>query len=158
MSQLHVLGIGSPFGDDQLGWDVVKQLQKKSSLSRFTDEQIHLSYSDRPGLYLLELMRHAQYVFLIDAIKTGAPIGTCLCFHNEAIEDINDTLSSHSLGIAAAMTMGRTLKILPKHIVLYAIEIGDIVYDNAVSPPIKQAINHLMQQIEEDITNIFLPK
>jgi hydrogenase maturation protease len=154
MSELHVLGIGSPFGDDQLGWEVVKLLQQRPTLHRYIPEQLHIAYCDRPGMYLLELMRSAQTVFLIDAVKTGAPLGTLHYFQNEEIEGMDSTLSSHAFGISAAMKMGATLQTLPQGVILYGVEIGDVQFQFALSEPIKQAIEALSMRVESDILSI----
>ncbi len=151
MTELRVLGIGSPFGDDQLGWEVVKLLQQKASLRHYIPHQLHLTCCDRPGMYLLELMRHAKTVFLIDAVITGATIGTLHCFKNEDIKDLSSTLSTHGLGIAEAMQMGAVLQELPKHITLYGAEIEGIQQPFSLSNPIKDAIESLAQRLETDI-------
>ncbi|MCX7117338.1 MAG: hydrogenase maturation protease [Legionellales bacterium] len=151
MSELHVLGIGSPFGDDQLGWEVVKLLQRRPTLYHYTQEQLHMACSDRPGMHLLELMRPAQTVFLIDAIKTGAALGTLHRFQNKEIEGIGDTLSTHALGISEAMKIGASLQILPQKIILYGVEIGDVLFQFELSESIKQTINALSVRVESDI-------
>lgn len=154
MSKLHVLGIGSPFGDDQLGWEVVKLLQQKPALYCFSLDQLHITCCDRPGMHLLELMKPAQTVFLIDAIKTGAMIGTVHRFQNEEIEGVGDPLSTHDLGISAAMKMGATLQVLPPKVVLYGIEVGDVQFQFALSEPIKQAVKALSVRVESEILSI----
>ena len=151
MSELHVLGIGSPFGDDQLGWEVVNLLQQRPTLSHLTPEQLHIACCDRPGMHLLELMRQVQTVFLIDAVKTGSEVGTLHRFQNEEIEGIGDTLSTHALGIAEAMKMGAALQTLPQNVILYGVEIGDVQFQFVLSEPIKQAIKALSVSIESDI-------
>ena len=155
MIALRILGIGSPFGDDQLGWEVIKLLQQKTSLHPLIPNQLQLNYYDRPGLYLLELMQDAHCVFLIDAIKTGAKIGTIHCFENQAIEQIKTTLSSHSLGVASAMLMGRALQTLPNHVILYGIEIDEVLSEFNLSTPIINAIQALSTRIEQDILRLF---
>ena len=154
MTKLHVLGIGSPFGDDQLGWEVVKLLQQKPTLHCFGPDQLHIDHYDRPGMHLLELMKPAQTVFLIDAIKTGAIIGTIHRFQNEEIEGIGDRLSTHDLGISAAMKIGAILQVLPPKVVLYGIEISDAPFQFALSEPIKQAIKALSVRVESEILSI----
>ena len=151
MSQLRVLGIGSPFGDDQLGWDVVKLLQQRSVLEPFIPKELQLMCCDRPGMYLLELMRDAKCVFLIDAVKTGAAVGTLHCFQNEEISALNSKLSTHAIGLADAITMGAILQELPEKITLYGIEVGDIHCQFSLSETIAQAINLLSEQLENDI-------
>lgn len=154
MNELHVLGIGSPFGDDQLGWDVVKLLQQQPTLSGINPQQLHLEYYDRPGMHLLKLMVPAQTVFLIDAVKTNAAIGTLHCFQNEEIENISGTLSTHDFGIAEVMQMGKALQLLPQKVVLYGVEIGDSSCQFTLSKPIKQAIKRLSTRIEKDILSL----
>jgi hydrogenase maturation protease len=157
MNKLHVLGIGSPFGDDHLGWDVVKRLQQQPSLVHFSPRQLHLEYCDRPGMHLLELMRAAPTIFLIDAVKTGASIGTLHRLQNEDIETLSDTLSTHALGVAEAMKMGAALQLLPENVVLYGIEIGDVHGQLTLTAPIKRAIKTLTAQIERDILSLLTP-
>lgn len=154
MSELHVLGIGSPFGDDQLGLQVVNLLQQQPTLSGMNPQQLHLEYCDRPGMHLLELMKPAQTVFLIDAIKTGATIGKIHCFQNAEIENIADSLSTHALGVAAAMKMGNVLQLLPQKVVLYGIEIDNVQCQFTLSEPIEQAIKLLAVRIENDILSL----
>ena len=151
MSELRVLGIGSPFGDDQLGWEVVKLLRKCIDLNQFSSDQLQLICCDRPGMYLLELMRNANTVFLIDAIKTGTACGTLHRFKNQEIETISNPLSSHTLGVAEAIKMGRALDELPPNVILYGIEIGDIYYQSSLAEPIMKAVKVLSKQIKDDI-------
>ncbi len=151
MRELRVLGIGSPFGDDQLGWEVVKLLQKCIDLNQFASNQLQLICCDRPGMYLLELMRDANAVFLIDAIKTGAACGTVHRFKNQEIEAISNPLSSHTLGVAEAMKMGRALDELPPNVILYGIEIDDIHHQSSLSEPLIKTVKVLSKQIKDDI-------
>lgn len=154
MIELHVLGIGSPFGDDQLGWEVVKLLQLKPALQPFIPNRLQLTYCDRPGMQLLELMRPAQTVFLIDAVKTGAALGTLQRFENEEIETVGSALSTHALGIAEAMKIGAALNTLPQTIILYGIDIDEVQFQFTLSKPIAKAVNTLTIQVESDIFNI----
>ena len=151
MTALRVFGIGSPFGDDQLGWAVVNLLKQQASLLHYIPHRLHIACCDRPGMYLLELMRHAKTVFLIDAVTSGSPIGTLHCFVNTDIEACGNTLSTHGLGIAEAMKMGAALNELPERVILYGVEIGNVQCQFMLSDPIKQAIYSLSVRIENDI-------
>ena len=151
MSQLRVFGIGSPFGDDQLGWEVVKLLEQCLDLKPFIPDRLQLICCDRPGTHLLELMRDASIVFLIDAVKTGGVCGSLHHFKNQEIEAISNPLSSHAIGVAEVMKMGRALDELPSSVILYGIEIGDIYYQSNLSEPIIKAVKILSKQIKDDI-------
>jgi hydrogenase maturation protease len=82
MNPIRVLGLGSPLGDDQIGWRVVEQLQQSTKLRPLLNHQLTLAAYDRPGTGLIQLMAGAQQVFLIDGVQSGAAIGlrTCLLF------------------------------------------------------------------------------
>lgn len=151
MIALRVLGIGSPFGDDQLGREVIKLLQQQKDLLPYIPQDLELTYCDRPGIYLLELMRNAHCVFLIDAIQSGAATGTIHCFKNKEIEQIEPSLSTHSIGIAEAMLMGSALHALPQHVILYGLEIGEVLCEFGLTRPIIDAIHTLSIRIAEDI-------
>ncbi len=151
MTVHRVLGIGSPFGDDKLGWEVIKRLQLKTSLYLYIPHYLQLTCCDRPGMHLLELMRGAERVFIIDAVKTGADKGTLHRFANEEIKSVSHALSTHGLGVAEAMTMGSILNELPEQVILYGIEIGDVVGEFSLSEPIMRAVETLSKRIEKDV-------
>lgn len=151
MKKLIVLGIGSPFGDDQLGWEIVKLLKQKQSLFQFFPDKLFLDYCDRPGVRLLELMKPAQTVFLIDAIKTGDKIGSLHIFKNQDIENMGSRLSTHAIGIAETMKIGAAMHELPENVILYGIEIGETPCQFNISKPIQETINKLSNQLEKEL-------
>ena len=151
MTELRVFGIGSPFGDDKLGWDVIKRLQQSTTLYPYIPYRLELMCCDRPGMHLLELMRGAQSVFIIDAIKSGNKIGTIHRLENEEIKDMSHHFSTHALGVAEAMTMGSILKELPEQVVLYGVEIGEVECQFSFSKPIMHAIEALATRLEKII-------
>jgi len=148
---LRVLGIGSPFGDDRLGWEVIDLLQQNASINRYIPHYLQLVSSDRPGLHLLELMRGATTVFLVDAVNVGAAVGTLHYFVQEEIEVLDDALSTHAIGIAEAIRMGAVLNDLPPNISLYGLEIGEVQIQPRLSGPIRQAIDVLSERLVRDI-------
>lgn len=151
MTELKVLGIGSPFGDDSLGWEVVTLLQQQAKLKSFTPERLQFIYCDRPGLHVLELLHDTKAVFLIDAIKSGGVAGSLFCLKNEEIEEVTATNSTHALGIGYALKMGKALNILPKEVVLYGIEIEDVLFQFKLSTSMMHAIVQLSVQVQKDI-------
>ena len=149
-----VLGIGSPFGDDQLGWAVAQRLQQRTRLQSYMPDRLQIESYDRPGLHLIESMRHAKTVFLIDAVKSNTTIGTLHCFKKEAIGNLDCTLSTHGLGLAAAIKIAEALNELPENITLYGIEIGDSQNQLTRSDTLLQATEALSLQIENDIVSL----
>ncbi|VEG90227.1 hydrogenase maturation protease [Legionella spiritensis] len=154
MSDLRVLGIGSPFGDDRLGWEAIALLQQQNTLKQYSSRQLQISHYDRPGLRLLELMQDAATVILIDAVKTGAAPGTCHRLENGNIGGFHNQLSSHNIGIAETIQLGHALNQLPKRMILYGIEIQEISSQFELSGVVASALNLLVLRIEKEIRGL----
>lgn len=149
---IKVLGIGSPFGDDQVGWKVVALLKKVTHLKKFIPDYLQIDHYDRPGIRLLELMKNSDIVYLIDAVKSGNPIGTCHRFKNEEIEEAKCLISTHDIGIAQVLQLGKVLNSLPNTIILYGIEIdsrSDLLL-------IESAVHQTVKFIELDLMEVLI--
>ena len=147
MTQLVIIGIGSPFHDDRLGWEVIQLLQQQPSLQRYSVQQLQILCVDRPGFHLLELMHDAEMVFLIDAVQSSSVPGTIHCFEQGDLQAMSSGYSSHALGVAEVITLGEVLNRLPRRVVLYGIEVGEQAFQFTPSPMITKAIRELVQQL-----------
>jgi len=125
VTPVRIIGIGSPFGDDQLAWHIVETLQQDAHFPQLQQQQLSFIKADRPGAGLLELMQGADLVILIDAMKSGARQGTIRRFEEHEIEDLTVPLSSHGFGVTAALTLAQALNAMPKKLILYGIEVQE---------------------------------
>jgi hydrogenase maturation protease len=115
-----VLCIGSPFGTDRLGLDVAEALK-----NRFDAKRVAVIACDRPGARLLEDLRGASAVLLIDAVRSGAPAGTLHRLQTDAIpHQLQRHTSTHGFGLAEAIALARELKELPERLILLGAELG----------------------------------
>ena len=121
MSRVRILGIGSPSGDDQAGWLTVDAL---SATSMKGDDGILIAKLDRPGANLIPLLETADHVILIDAMQGGGRVGEIQRFDQKDWAGYSHGLSSHGLGVLAALTLARELGSLPARLDLYGIGIG----------------------------------
>lgn len=124
MGRVVVVGIGSPFGADRIGWEVAEELKRNEALHAFPAGSVAVVLCDRPGAGLLEHMRGADAAILVDAVQGGGEPGAVLRIEGDAIGEGQAPLSSHGLGLAAALALGRSLGELPKHLVLIGVDIG----------------------------------
>jgi len=151
ITEFKVLGIGSPFGDDQLGWKAVDLLQKQKDLQPFLLNRISFDCCDRPGPALLDYMTGSRTVFLIDAVKSNSKLGTIHRFTENEIETNCQTFSSHGFGLAEAIQLGRVLNALPQHLIFYGIEVGDLTSDDLTN-----TIEHALTQLVDKMTHELL--
>ena len=118
-----IIGIGSPYGADQLGWQVVDQLKTRQAV--LSKPNIRLETCDRPGTLLLDYMKGVQKAILIDAIEGGTS-GNMRMVDKQELLDEATPHSSHQLGVAEAILLGEKLHLLPQEMVLLGVETGGL--------------------------------
>ncbi|HAT8179457.1 TPA: hydrogenase maturation protease [Legionella pneumophila] len=151
MNLIKVLGIGSPFGDDQVGCLVADCLKTELSKEQYISKAVSIESHDRPGVRLIELMSHAKVVFLIDAVKSGCTIGSIHRLKNKEIYAFQNMLSTHEMGVAQALQLGHSLNALPEHITLYGIEIDSITFNATLSKSVEKAMKTVVIQLKKEL-------
>ncbi|MGD8568607.1 MAG: hydrogenase maturation protease [Gammaproteobacteria bacterium] len=127
-----VVGIGSPFGMDRLGWQVIDYLKRQHQMTSSVKANVNLVCCDRPGMALLDFIKDADLAILVDAVLGGAA-GT---IHQlevgqwDQLKQSDSPFSSHDVGVAETLTLGDKLNMLPERIVLYGIEVGGVPQDD----------------------------
>ncbi|CAM4207747.1 hydrogenase maturation protease [Vreelandella rituensis] len=158
MSHWRVLGIGSPFGDDQLGWRLVSAFQ---SLDNTTEPEGATQCSalalDRPGSGLIQALTGARGVVVVDALQNMGQPGR---IHRLALADLtqaNGCFSSHSFGVAEALALADELALLPRHLLILGVEMSEVemsesVFCEEVSPAVAAAVPKLCTLIDETLS------
>ncbi len=121
---IAVIGIGSPFGFDRLGWDVVDQLRARALGAPALWSGVRLEHNERLGAPLLAQMRGARLVVLVDALQTGAEPGALTRLELDAVQLPPTGSSSHELGVAETLALGRVLGELPPRVLVIGLEAG----------------------------------
>ena len=117
-----VLGIGSPFGADRLGWLALDALAS-AGLER-SRPGLRLLKLDRPGSRLLATLDGAEQALLIDALDgPGAP-GALRRVDPAELGARGSGLSGHRFGVAEALALARALGALPPRLALFGILAG----------------------------------
>ncbi|MCX7122019.1 MAG: hydrogenase maturation protease [Gammaproteobacteria bacterium] len=149
---IGVIGIGSSFGADNIAQDVINLL-KKHTKNKFQDT-IQFEYYDRPGIYLLEIIKKFKVVHLIDAVVSENTEGTLHRYENlDVLQAENFLLSSHGVGVAEALALGKILNCLPQKIIVHGIEIENSKTIKAISREIIQARDELVSKIVSELTS-----
>lgn len=133
---IRVIGLGSPWGDDQAGW-----LAARALCGLFDGQRVQVSVLDRPGPALLEHWRKEDSVLLLDAVRGGGEAGSLCCLEGDEIARLADAaLSSHSLGLAECVALARTLNALPKRLCLLGLEVGPVRCDAVLTPETQRSL------------------
>ena len=145
MKRIKVIGIGSPSGQDQLGWQVVQQLQQTIIEPGDTQKQLSFIQSDRPGLRLLELIKDTDLAILVDAIDKKECAGQLFKLERTDLLQADQPLSSHALGVSETLALGDALGDLPKELVLF----GMCIDSNERDPVREEQLVQLCSQIRD---------
>jgi hydrogenase maturation protease len=137
---IRVIGLGSPWGDDQAGWRAAQALR-----GLFDERCVEVSVLDRPGPALLEHWRKEDSVLLLDAVCGAGEAGGLCCLEGDEIARLaNAAWSSHHLGVAECVALARTLAAMPARLCLLGLEVGPIQPEDATF-----AVEHYLPQWTE---------
>ena len=156
---MHIIGIGSPFGDDRLGWVAAEQLKNSPVIAALNSEFIKITVSDRPGAALINALHNNAAVILIDAVCSGAPVGSVHRLEgNQITANASRLLSTHGFGVTTAIELARALRRLPWHLVFYGIEISPGPSGEALSAATETALPDLLRQVEREVGRMIYAK
>jgi hydrogenase maturation protease len=139
-----VIGIGNPDrGDDAVGRAVAKLLRP----------HVPVVEHDGEATSLLDLLREAERVWLVDAAQSGSPAGTIHridCAKGTPLP--GNSPSSHGLGLAEAIGLARALETLPPHCIVYAIEAAGFTPAAPLSTSVARAAHEVAARILAELT------
>ena len=124
MSLIRILGIGSPHGDDELGWRAIDILGSENLSDRLSTHRLELLRLDRPGPRLIEHLTGANLVVIVDAMTSGSAPGTVRRLDLNELETVLAPVSSHGLDLPASLALADALGMVTTDIVVVGIEIG----------------------------------
>lgn len=153
MIRISILGIGSPFGDDQIGWRVIDAINESSMLNRYPPGMVQTCRCDRPVTTMLQKLMESEVVIMIDAMKTGLPPGTICQLDLSDLQLNPHRISSHEMGMAECLALGRTLGILPRLLLCYGVEIDSIDPQRDMGDVLHAAVIRLVAEVEEKLAD-----
>jgi hydrogenase maturation protease len=143
-----VLGVGNAFRRDDAAGVLVARGLRAAGLSGVTVRE-----ESGEGTSLLEAWEGADEVFVVDAVRSGAPPGTITRF-----EVPGDTVpvryfhySTHAFSVAEAIELGRELGLLPRRLVVVGIEGGEFGAGEDPTPAVRAAVDRLTRELTTEL-------
>ena len=143
-----VIGIGNrQRGDDAAGAEVIHRLR------RLGLPRVSVRTMDGEGTALLEAWDAATVVIVVDAVVSGGRPGTIHRFaaHDTALPTRQFAGSTHAVGLAEAVELGRALHRLPRRLIIYGIEGSAFFTGQALSPPVEAAVDRVVERIVREL-------
>jgi hydrogenase maturation protease len=144
MTNTLILGIGNPIlTDDGVGIKIAQKIKEGNP-------ELEVIETTEVGMTLLDVAVGYDKLIVIDSIKTekGKP-GQVYKLELADLEPAKDFPSSHGISIATALELGQRLGYkMPKHISLYAVEIGDnTTFGEKCTEEVEESIPFITKQI-----------
>ena len=124
MTPVVVIGVGSPFGVDRLGWDIVHLLEEREDMRELINDKLTLLTADRPGTKLIEMMKGAKKAIIIDVIQSGMEPGSVVHLNEDDVQNAPQQVSVHGFGVADVITLGDKMGELPPRLNIIGLEMG----------------------------------
>jgi hydrogenase maturation protease len=138
---VRVVGIGSPHGDDQIGWRLVEAVEGA------LDAEAEYYRASSP-LDLIDHMGGCARVVIIDACCSGRSPGSAKVFEGgEAFFAESPARSCHALGVGQALALAQALGRCNSEIALFAVEAGRTAPGSELSPELTAALPRLVAQL-----------
>jgi hydrogenase maturation protease len=146
-----VIGVGNTDrGDDGIGLLVAREVAKLGLAG------VDVVESQGDVSKLLELFQRHRAVFVIDALCSGNPEGTILCFEANAapLPQNFSSGSTHALGLAVAIDLAQTLKRLPPRLMVLGVVGQNFAIGSRQSAAVEKAIPEAVARISKEILSI----
>jgi hydrogenase maturation protease len=141
-----ITGLGSPHGDDQLGWVAVDRLR-----SRLPDGIIVRKVSD--ALELLDDLDGQDMAVVIDAVAPAGRPGTIRSFAWPCPELTTcSPWSTHGLGLVEALQLAGALGRLPRRVTIQTIEALQTAPCAPLSWQIVRSIDTVVESVLREVT------
>jgi len=144
---VRIIGIGSTFGDDCLGWELAERLRASTALSRWSNS-VSVSLHEMPDASLLPAWSGAELVILLDAVRSGAVPGTVHRLDPARLRDTSRALSTHGFGLAEAVKLAGFLDSLPRTLLFFGIEADPNCQEAGLSDAVRAALPGVVTEIE----------
>lgn len=141
---MRIICCGNPYrADDGAGLLVAERLHQLG---------LEVSTCTGEATDLLQAMDGAHEVLIVDAVTSGAPVGTIHECHDGITEFQHNAPTTHALGVAEGLALAGVLGRLPARLHIYSIEARTFEVGGGVSPELKRAADQLAQRIADLIS------
>ncbi|MFA6279905.1 MAG: hydrogenase maturation protease [Bdellovibrionales bacterium] len=148
------LGVGNLHrADDSVGPALAEKLAADKT---FMQKGVEVQPHSGEGVSLMHVWAGAERVVIVDAMKSGATVGSIHRFDaiNEPLHHDVFRYSSHLFGLAEATEMARALGSLPKAMIIYGIEGYEFTFGEAMSPTVAKALKKVEKAVRKEFDDL----
>ena len=143
-TQAVFVGIGSPHGDDRVGWRVAEELTRLVPAAN-----VHTAHSPAD---LLDVLEDQHQLLICDGCRGSGVVGTVSRWQwpRLATEPIAFT-GTHDLSLVATLELAQRLDRLPPDVRIWGVEIGAPVAGAPLTPGTALVASQLAREIQREL-------
>jgi hydrogenase maturation protease len=147
-----IVGLGQPYrGDDGAGNAVVNRLAQTRGLP----QNINIMEGGTSALFDAILSNKYERVILIDAAEIGRQPGEWICLNSEQATGTPNNRDcaedGHQLNPGNLLALGRVLGVLPREMLIYAVQPLSLEWTGNLSLPVRKAVSEISESILREI-------
>jgi hydrogenase maturation protease len=139
---IRIIGLGSPFGDDDVGWRVIDAMRSQ------VDEGVDLVALDRPGALLADRLCDVDHLVVVDALQDPRHVGIARRVEPADLAGPDIDCGSHQLRLADQLALAAVLGWQPETVELWTVSIGSLGHR---SPDVSRAVARLARRLAEAV-------
>lgn len=146
-SSTLIVGIGSPHGDDQAGWQVAQSLM---------DADIGIGHVElcaaRSPVELLDRLEGVDQLILCDACRGNDPVGRVRRWQWPAPQlQRVEWSGTHDLGLCTVLELAEQLGQLPHEVILWSIQADHVDPESPISAEVEAAARVVAARIQQHL-------
>ena len=148
---IRVIGMGSPHGDDQVGWRAVVRLRDSMAFQESYGDQVELSTCRTPLDGFLDDAKVSRAVIVLDAVVSGSRPGTVMRIEEELLSSIRSPYSSHGYNVSQMVELGRAMDVLPEHLVVIGVEVTACEPNAVMGEQLQRVLERMEELVREEL-------
>ena len=145
-----IIGVGSPNGDDQIGWRLIDFLRK--SFAQPGTRRVVKLLSVNDPVDILDHLNGVSRAVVVDACRSARTPGTFtrLDWRDPRIQE-EVSQSSHRISLADTLELSRLLGRLPSQVILYVVDGAQWEPQSVISPQVAAVVPRLADCILREL-------
>ncbi len=133
-------------GDDAVGLLAARRIRQE------VGDCVEVIEAEMAGVDLIDLMKRAHSVMLIDAARSGQAPGTIHRLDASACPIGSQIFprSSHAFSTIDALELARAMGMLPATVIVYGVEVGNTDAGQPLSPLVATALDEVVARIVQE--------
>lgn len=155
-TDIRILGCGNLLmGDDGVGIHIIEELKR---MHPYQPGGVEIVDAGTCGLDILNFLEGPKKVIIVDAVATGARVGS---IHRFSANELKNHQSQgiffiHDLGVLDALCVGEHVQDMPDDIIIYGVEVErPSEFSTGLTPEIRNAVLEIAGLIMNEVSDFY---